>query len=257
MKIQDLFESMASTALDQLINNTNKMAVLYLDTLPAIVRNMYAEGYHEDMLRTTKKVVGQQKGRWFAENFLSTSSRRDRPTAGMKNALLTLAKEPKFASLRGQIDSLGRLEIYASSEQRSEKEASFGSHMTQLESLPHLLKAMGQKVPAYSEKLKICATRLQNAMDSFYSTWTSLHKRWDEEWGKTADTNAQKEEKQRTKVATQQATGTQNSQADQIISQVLNSLDKKTAHEIRQAISRSDNKLMALQQELSKRKIKV
>ena len=49
--------------------------------------------------------------------------------------------------------------------------------------------------------------------------------------------------------------GRQYSQAEEIVNNILNKLPKKVAGEIRNAISRSPNKLHALQQELAKRNI--
>lgn len=258
MKLQDLCESMTSNSLDQLLYNVNKMSVLYLDTLPAMIKNLYAEGNHEDMKRTSKTMVGRLKGKWFAENYLSTSSRRVNPTDGMKNALVSLSKDPRYANVQNDLKYFGGLAIYSSAEQRQEKEASFGGHVTDLESIPPTLVKMSERAPGeFKDKLKTSASRLKNAVDSFYALWTRLHTQWDNEWGKAAEVNAAKAAKDAKQQATKQATGMQNSQADQIISQVLGSLDKKVAHEIRQAISRSDNKLMALQQELQKRNINI
>ena len=47
--------------------------------------------------------------------------------------------------------------------------------------------------------------------------------------------------------------GVQNSQVDQIVNDVLSGLDQTVAHQIRQSISKSDNKLQALQIEMKKR----
>jgi hypothetical protein len=47
--------------------------------------------------------------------------------------------------------------------------------------------------------------------------------------------------------------GVQNSQVDQIVNDVLSGLDQNVAHQIRQSISKSDNKLQALQMEMKKR----
>ena len=49
--------------------------------------------------------------------------------------------------------------------------------------------------------------------------------------------------------------GQQNTQAEEIVNRVLSKLPKKIAGEIRNAIARSPNKIQALQQELTKRKI--
>ena len=51
--------------------------------------------------------------------------------------------------------------------------------------------------------------------------------------------------------------GSQSNQAEQLVAQVLGSLDKKVAAEIRPIVMRSDNKLAVLQQELSKRGIRI
>lgn len=51
--------------------------------------------------------------------------------------------------------------------------------------------------------------------------------------------------------------GQQNSAVDTIINDVLSKISKQHAGEIRNAISKSDNKLKALQQELQKRSIKI
>ena len=63
---------------------------------------------------------------------------------------------------------------------------------------------------------------------------------------------------EKAKATQQKATvGSQMSQVEQIVSNVLASLPPKVAGEIRNAISRSGNKLQALQQELTKRGIKM
>jgi len=51
--------------------------------------------------------------------------------------------------------------------------------------------------------------------------------------------------------------GRQNAAAEDIVNQILRSIDKKAAGEIRNAIAREPNKLQALQRELAKRNIKV
>jgi hypothetical protein len=51
--------------------------------------------------------------------------------------------------------------------------------------------------------------------------------------------------------------GRQNAAAEDVVNQILRSIDKKVAGEIRNAIAREPNKLQALQRELAKRNIKV
>jgi hypothetical protein len=252
MFVEELFESMANTALDQLLYNVNKMSVLYLDTLPSMIKNLYAEGNHDDMYRTAKTLVGRFKGRWFAENYLSTSSRRDSPTAGMKNALVALSKDNTFKSNHKDLQHLGSLAIYASGEQREEHKASFGSHVSALEGLPKLLDSMIPNAPIdVRQKIKQTALKLRHAIDSFYALWDRLHQQWSKEWGPQSGGVDQKPK------PVLNNNGQQSAQANNMVDQVLNSLDKKTAHEIRLAIARSDNKLIALQQELNRRNIQL
>jgi hypothetical protein len=53
------------------------------------------------------------------------------------------------------------------------------------------------------------------------------------------------------------AVGQQNAAANDLVSQVLNSLDRRVAGDIRNAIARDTNKIAALQRELAKRNIKI
>lgn len=257
MLVSDIFEDMTPSALDQVLNGANKMTVLYNDTLTYLVKNLYAEGMHEDMLRTTKTMVGRAKGKWFAENYLSTSTRRNVPTSGIKNGLLSLSRDSRYRPINDAIKYLADLEIHMNTEKRREHDASFGQNMTQLESLPLLLNKIAPLSGAHSDKVKTTATRLQAALNNFYGLWDKLHAEWDKRWGKQADIDKEKEQKQKSRKDTQQAMGAQTGQADAIISQVLGSLDKKVANEIRVAISRQDNKLLALQQELTRRNIQM
>jgi hypothetical protein len=257
MLLSDLFEDMAPSALDQVLNGANKLATLYADNLTYLVKNLYAEGMHDDMYRTTKTMVGREKGKWFADNYLSTSSRRNTPTVGLKNGLMSLSRDRKYASIQSDVLTLANLAIYASAEQRYEKDASFGQHVNQLETLPHLLYKIAPLARESKDRVITAAVRLKNAISSFYDLWERLHNDWDNTWGDAADIRKEKEQKQRSKKETQQSTNAQVSQADMIVNQVLGDLDKKVAHEIRTAISRSDNKLLALQRELGKRNIKM
>lgn len=252
MLVQDLFENVTTTesALEQLLNNCGKMTVLYSDTLMYMIKNLYAEGNHEDMKRTSKTMVGRYKGKWFAENYLSTSSRRESPISGIKNTLTTLSRDPRFKSAKSLLDHLGGLPVYMSSAQRMEQEASFGKLTGELESLPDLLKQLIPGAPSvFKQRLESISVGLKNAIQKFYSIWDRLHNEWEAEWGDETPKKAPKPPKDNT-------VGAQNSQVEQVIGSVLASLDKKVAHDIRTTLNRSDNKLAVLQQELTKRGIK-
>jgi hypothetical protein len=257
MLVSDLFEDMAPSALDQVLNGANKMATLYADNLTYLVKNLYAEGMHDDMYRTTKTMVGRAKGKWFADNYLSTSDRRNSPTSGLKNGLNSLTRDSRYGPVKDLIKQLATLEIQMDADVRSRKEVSFGQNMTQLESLPNILDRIASLAGAHRDKVRTTAARLRNAIDGFYNMWERLHTEWDKKWGKQSDIDKEKEQKQKARKDTQQTNGVQANQADVIINQVLGSLDKKVANEIRIAISRQDNKLLALQKELTRRNIQM
>lgn len=251
MLLIELMESVlnSQSAIDQLIYNANKMYTLYADVLTDRINNLYSKGEHEDMYRTAKNVVGRTKGKWFADNYLSTSARRERPIDGLKNAISILTKDPKY-NVEG-LGALGSFVIIANSQKQAEVAGSSGQYVTQLETLPTVLYKLADKVPnELSIRLRNTASRLGNAINAFYSLWDRLHKQWDAEWG----SGASQQEKQKTK---KPDTGAQYSQVEQIVNDVLGSLDRKVAAEIRPIIARSENKLAVLQQELSKRGIRM
>jgi hypothetical protein len=251
MLLQDLFEDMSINAVDQLLYNVNLLTMLHSDTLPGIIKNMYAEGNHEDMWRTTKKVAGQQKGRWFAENFLSTSSRRINPTTGMKNALITLSKDSRYKKNASQLKELGGVEINMDVAVRQEKGISYSKYVDIFAGeLPMLLKSMASDAPLDQQnRLKVAASRLENAVNAFENMWLKLQEAFDRDWGKKAPESKAKQKAP--------SMGQQLSQADMIINQVLGDLDKKVAHEIRMKLAKTDNKLLVLQQELNSRGIQM
>lgn len=251
MLLIELMESVlnSQSAIDQLIYNANKMYTLYADVLTDRINNLYSKGEHEDMYRTAKNVVGRTKGKWFADNYLSTSARRERPIDGLKNAISILTKDPRY-NVEG-LKALGSFVIIANSERQAEVAGSSGQYVTQLENLPKVLLSLSDKVPTeISIRLKNTANRLRNAIDAFYALWDRLHKQWDADWG----SGASKQEKQK---PNKPDTGAQYSQVEQIVNDVLGSLDRKVAAEIRPIIARSENKLAVLQQELSKRGIRM
>lgn len=253
-----LSEDMASSAVQQLIYGANNLAVLYGDTLPYIIKDAYAQGNAENMNKHTKMLVGRAKGKWFASNYLSTSSSRNTPTTGIKNALVSLSKDPKFTPIHTSLKDLGGLAVYASSELRSKNDATFGSHVTTLEALPKVMKRMADLDAADKDSLQSTAVRLENSIDAFYQKWSELHAQWDRHWGAGSEFDTKSTEakdKKQAKQNSQATTGAQAQQANALVDQLLSSLDPKVAASIRSAIARSDNKLVALDRELKARNI--
>lgn len=254
-------ESVVTTnsALDQLVYNTNKLQALYAGVLLDQVQRMYAAGDHEDMYRTVKNVLGRLKGKWFAENYLSTSTSRENPTTGLKNALLAVAKDPLFKSIARDIHELGSFRLNLSTQVQRETAMSSSKYVDQLaETLPFLLDQLSKLAPqSFREKLKTTAIRLENAVDHFDATFDRIHKEWDESWGPGAESAAERARAERERTNRKEIGGGQANQAEQLVSQVLSTLDKKVAAEIRPIVMRSDNKLATLQQELTKRGIQI
>ena len=118
-------------------------------------------------------------------------------------------------------------------------------------SLPGILEDIGQRA-----KLAILTKKAQNWM-RLQQEFADLRDELDSE--EREETPAAKQASAEKAKATQQkaTVGSQMSQVEQIVSNVLASLPPKVAGEIRNAISRSGNKLQALQQELTKRGIKM
>ncbi len=260
MLLADLFESVATTpsALDQLINNANNMYTLYIDILPDRINKLYAEGQHEDVKRTAKTLVGRAKGKWFAENYLSTSSRRDKPISGLKLALLAIAKDPDFSASRGKLQQLGSFTIMGNKEKQAEVAGSSGQYVSELESLPMLMNELAPRAPGeYRDRLKLAAHKLNTSIERFYRLWTKLQADWDRDWGEPDPSQVNRERARTERAGEKQATGSQNVQVEAIINQVLSGLDKRVAAELRPILARSDNKLLTLQRELDKRGIKI
>ena len=256
MLLMELMESVlnSQSALDQLISNANKMHGLYIDILPERIRNLYERDEHDDMKRTAKTVVGRAKGSWFADNYLSTSTRREQPINGLKIAMSTLSKDPRY-NVEG-LSSLSSFVILMNKEKQADVASSGSQYVTQLELLPTMMLKMAAKSPdTFKDRLKISAIRLRNAIDKFYDLWEQLQNEW--EIGRGIDNSSEAKKAKKERKSEQSTIGSQNSQVEMMISQILGSLDKKTAGEIRPIVAKSDNKLMTLQQEFQKRNIKM
>lgn len=257
MLVRELLESVLTTtsALDQLINNANKMYTLYADTLTYQINNMYALGEHEDMGRMSKFQIGRFKGKWFTTTYLSTGNRGPNTVDGFKNAITVLTKDPRY-NVEG-LQELGSFTLNMNSKVQADKGESSSQYVTHLESLPQVMLRLSKKAPdGLKERLETTAVRLGNAINSFYSLWKKLHKQWEDDWGPNKEEKQERDRQLRTQADRKAVSGSQNSQVEQIINQVLNSIDKRAAAEIRPILARSDNKLAVLQQELSKRGIK-
>ena len=116
-------------------------------------------------------------------------------------------------------------------------------------SLPKVLVKIGQIVK--SQRLVDVAKKWIELRDDFEYYFAKLEA--DQEEKKSADTGSSKTKKP----PKDTSLGQQRGQVEQLINDVLKDLPEKVRGEIRQAIARDDNKLMALQRELTKRNIQM
>lgn len=247
MKLQNLFENVMNTssAINQLVFNVNTMHTLYTDTLPDRITRMYDADEHPDMFKTVKNLVARTKGKWFSDNYLSTSSRRDIPTTGMKNALVALSKDPRYFNIP-ELKQLSSFKILLDKTKQKQVDGSGADYTTNLEILPTVLIKMAKvSTEDAAEKLYNAAKRLEKAVHAFYNLWSRLQKQWENEHSEPEIVQPKQPK----------STGQQQTQVEMLVNQVLGSLDKRVAAEIRPIIMRSDNKLTALQRELANRGI--
>jgi hypothetical protein len=115
-------------------------------------------------------------------------------------------------------------------------------------SLPRILNDVGEKMA--DENLK-----------RFGANWFKRHKDYEDYLGRVEKEVNDEEDDDDFSPAPKQpkdnVVGRQNAAAEDMVNQILKSIDKKVAGEIRNIIAREPNKLQALQKELAKRNIKV
>jgi hypothetical protein len=114
-------------------------------------------------------------------------------------------------------------------------------------SLPRILNHVGEQMN--NKDLK-----------RFAAEWFRKHKDYEDYLGRVeAEVNDEEDDDftPAPKQPKDNVVGRQNAAAEDMVNQILRSIDKKVAGEIRNAIAREPNKLQALQRELAKRDIKV
>jgi hypothetical protein len=147
---------------------------------------------------------------------------------------LLMAKNPKAA---------GKLRDFFNIERDDKGHISF---TTIGRSLPRILNHVGEQMN--NKELK-----------RFAAEWFRKHKDYEDYLGRVeAEVNDDDDNfTPAPKQPKDNVVGRQNAAAEDMVNQILRSIDKKAAGEIRNAIARESNKLQALQRELAKRNIKV
>jgi len=169
-----------------------------------------------------KLVSGSQKSTWYQDVYFSN----------LKSALYNFAK-----SLSPQV--------------RSELQGFLGTNDSKFSNVQNILLDILQRIAKTTKN-----TRLLSAVNASVTALNNYENKIDELESKSGEDD-EDEPRQNTKAVKDPNVGKQYSEIENIINDVLGQIDKKQAGEIRNAISRTDNKLLALRQELNKRNIKV
>jgi hypothetical protein len=153
----------------------------------------------------------------------------------MENDLRTLLeKNPKAA---------GKLQDFFNTDRDERGHISF---ITMGKSLPQILYQVGERMDSKD-------------LQRFGRSWFQRQKDYEDFLGRVeSEVNDDEDDVPAPAAAPKDnVVGRQNAAAEDMVNQILKSIDKKAAGEIRNAIAREPNKLQALQRELAKRNIKV
>jgi len=118
-------------------------------------------------------------------------------------------------------------------------------------------RTISENLPAI---LNLVANRIDNqSLKSFASNWLNRQKDYENFLDRIQAENSDDEDdvSDQSKKPKDNVIGRQNAAAEDMVNQILGSINKKAAGEIRNIIAREPNKLQALQRELTKRNIKV
>lgn len=218
---------MIRSSLDILTSTTGNMIAVH-SKLREVIENSKSQDNPEKYIAFLSASV---RGRWFNENYLSR-----RREIGMKGALMTLSK----SVLKGDdnADYAARLELNMFKDISSSKQITSNSHFLNLEdSLPDVLRMLGRVFPGDKVRLTRLADRLEREIDRTQAFKERVLSGGREK--KLADPN-------------KELLGQQAASVEAIITSVLSTIDKRSAHVIRQLVGKSDNKLQTLEQELNK-----
>jgi hypothetical protein len=165
------------------------------------------------------------RGRWFAENYLST-----RKTSGLKNCMI--GSKCSFAK------EIADIEVNMIKEIVTAKGISGNKSFQRVEVLlPDMLSELSKSQPVHKSSLVSLSVRLIKEIDKTQVALDNALLSFDEE---------PKEKKENDGIL-----GKQNVAVEEIINHALSTLDSKLAHKIRTLLAKSDDKLLILQREIA------
>lgn len=216
-----------TTEIPSLYRRISMMAEKFAKTYtPKRENGVYKEYDPRDFYRSASFLTNSQKGSWYKDSFFKT----------MKPALNNFSKSLP-GNLRKELDSL-----------LSDMTINGSFNVIEGEMFPLLGKIANL---TKNDKLKSAVDTAMRARDAYNA---SLDRAETIAADVNSDINSGYSDNS-PKDKDKSSIGSQNAAVDAIINDVLNRVDKKVAGEIRNAIAKSGNKLMALQHELKRRDI--
>lgn len=214
-----------STELPGLYRTLGIMAEKYAKTYtPKRENGVYRDYSPEDFYKSVSFIMNGRRGAWYKDVFFNN----------MKSALYNFSKSLP-GNLRSEMNSL-----------LSDATVNGSFKVIEQDIIPLLNKIA---ISTKNDKLKSAVNTVTQSMKDYGA---ALSKAETIAADVNADVNSGYNEP---KAKEKGSIGGQNAAVDAIIADVLSRIDKKAAGEIRNAIAKSDNKLMALQQELRRRDI--
>jgi hypothetical protein len=224
MKINEIITESTSveTAIKSITSTGDSIAKVYSDLKTMAEKWVYNNG----QLRGFHRNAAGVGKRWY-DNFYWGKMEGDLRTL--------LEKNPKAAS---------KLQDFFDIERDDRGHISF---TTMSKSLPKILYQIGERMDSRD-------------LQRFSRSWFQRQKDYEDFLGRV-EAEINDEEDNDIPTQSQQPkdniVGRQNAAAEDMVNQILRSIDKKVAGEIRNAIAREPNKLQALQKELARRNIKI
>lgn len=284
MRIEELLEAKAEDVIEQIRWNAADLEKIFSVELPHIF-NKYKEkltvsddadeverGLVKNYHKTFRSEIARPKSVWFKDKYMSVSARstfsQEVARDGLKNGLSQLATMGAYRNVP-HLKELAHLPVMMDPKTGSPDSKTTALMDEILINLPSVLKDIGRiasnkrvfelgksldaSIRAWDKMYSSVifapesSIKFKKQGDSYVSNKYNPNK---DAWKTNSDIV------KRTEKPVKHDTHAQNmSQVDVLINHALSQLDPKTAHEIRTAIARSDNKLMAMTQELNKRKI--
>lgn len=286
MRIEELMEAKAEDVIEQIRWNAADLEKIFSVELPHIY-NKYKEkltvsddadeverGLVKNYHTAFRSEIARPQSMWFKDKYMSVSARshfsQEVARDGLKNGLSQLAEMGAFRNIPF-LKELAHLPVMMDPKTGGPDTASSKLMGEIVSKLPEVLFNIGRiannkrvfelgkslansikswdKLYSTVQAAPTSSIKFKKKGDAYISNKTNPNK---DAWKSNSDIVKS------TKKPVKHDTHAQNmSQVDVLINHALSQLDSKTAHEIRTAIARSDNKLMAMSQELHKRNIQM